>query len=509
MKQTYKISTLALSAAVAAALALGGCGKKEAGEAPKQALTAMSLNESGSGIISWGDKKGSAGTYTFTDVSVKSNEQGDITFGKLKLVGVHMEGDQANFDKITFIDMHAKSVENGSNSDVTIKNISLIKPSPALANAIAASFGGDKDAFDNISGDIKFGGFSLAGMKVTDDNAEMKLDALNFGRESDKTGVISLSNFNMHVTDKENVTFHLGSMNATGINLEKYDGLISAAIANGSIGDKVNKEGVNKKVLKAITSSLNPYSPDFKKISLKDFSFDVDGIVGNLQSMTSKSVKKGDTIILTSKMSPLTIRAPKEATEKTKEFTDALTTLGYEELSFSMATTSELNETNDSMKVYDSYIELKDGFRLSYDLDMTNYRDYMQKVNSAQFGGNKDDFMKALSIVKLNKFKIAFRDDSILDRSFKLAAMKQGTSVKDLRQKATMGLAFLPMMAQDEGQQKIAGQLSKALGSLLSDGGTVTVNMNPNGVVDMSEVIGAMSGEFDISKLSLEILHHK
>lgn len=524
MKHTHTISTIALAVALSFSLTLGGCDKKDdkgtnashktsskivaktAGKIvqvkkrkvsdaqAQQALTALSLNESGSGILEWGTRSGREGNYTYNDVKITADADNIITVSSMELMGAHMEGEEPSFDKVILNGFQAKE-DGGDNVNVDIKKLSLSEPSPALSGAIAASFGGDENAFDDISGDVKFGGFSLADFKLKAGDGGFNIDAVDFGKAKDKTGVFTLSNFDLDIQDGEDVKMRIGSVSATGLNLEKYEGIMSKMMQNDE-----------DEAMQDIMSSLNPYDPDFENISIKDVSFGADGMVGSLESYVGNVVKKGDRIIMKQSMSPLTLKPPVEAKGKAKEFAEALSTMGYSELSLTMQGTTELNAAEDTMKTYDTFVEMKDGFKLSYDVDVTGYKAMLEPMKA-------NDIMAAMTYMdgmKIGKLNMAFRDDSIIDRGFKLAASQQGGTADELRSQAKMGLAFLPMMAKDEGQQKIAKQLSEALSELLDNGGTLTLDMQPEGgELDLGSVMsGAMQGgNVDVSKFDITISH--
>ena len=174
------VSAVALTAILSTSLVLSGCGGKDKSKstssevkiqeiAPRkvssaqgeQALTALSLKESGSGALSWAAKTGDAGNYVFTDVVIKGDDKDDhpMNVKKLELKGAHMEGDLVAFDVITMNDMSTKD----DDAVVTIKKLELIKPSPTISNEIAKAFGGNKDAFEDVDGEFSIGGFDMVG----------------------------------------------------------------------------------------------------------------------------------------------------------------------------------------------------------------------------------------------------------------------------------------------------------------------------------------------------------
>ena len=465
----------------------------------EKALGMMALNESGNGDFKWADRKGDGGNYTFSNLEAETKKGNPGTMGTMELKGVHMEGDQAVFDQIQFNDF-STTEDDGTN--VTFKNFTLTEPSPALAAAFTRAFKGDDDAFDDIDGDVSFKAMSFSGLKVNDEDGMFTMDNLKMGTSKDKTGYFVLNDLDMDMMeDGKPIKMKLGSINVTGVNINKYKGLITAAMNDD--------EDAGEETMKNLMSSMNAYDPDFKTFSLNNFNMDAMGLKVNLDSITGKAEKKGGKVIMTQKMSPLTITPPGETKDKDmKEFVEGLASMGYEKIEITMEQNSVLDEKTDTMIVKDSYIQMKDGFKLSFDYDMVGYKAFAEKAASMQGNTGKNPMaaMGMLSEMKFNHLRLALRDDSIIDRSFKLAAKMQGGTPDALRQQAKMGLAFLPMMAQDEGQQKIAGELSTALGKLLDDGGTLVIDLSPKEAIDFGTIMqGGMGGDLDVSALGLTI----
>jgi len=508
------VSALTLGAILSTTLILGGCGEKNKGDTVKiekvatrkvgdaeaeKALGLMALDTSGSGDFTWSGRKGSGGNYTFSNLATLSKDGEKGAFGSLELKGVHMEGTDAAFDQMIFNDFTATEDDG---STVTFANITLTEPSPALAAAITRSFNGDDDAFDDIEGDISFKTLSFSGLKVDDEDGVLTLGTVKMGTDKDDTGYFTLRDLDADMlSDGEKIIMKLGSIDVTGVNISKYQGLISAAMDNDG--------EVDAGKMKELMGSMNAYDPDFKNFSLKNFNMDVLGLKINLDSMTGKAEKKGGKVIMSQTMSPLTITPPAEVKDKDmQKFVEGLASFGYDKLEFTMEQNSVLDEKSDTMIVKDSYIQLKDGFKLSYDYDISGYKAVSEKAMSLN-GGSSPNPMAVLGMLnelKFNHLRLALKDDSIIDRSFKFAADMQGGAPDALRMQAKMGLAFLPMMAKDEGQQKFAGDLSKALGTLIDDGGTLVIDLSPAKAVDFGAIMqGSMSGDIDIEALGITI----
>ena len=523
MTKTLKLSTLAFASVMTGSLLLGGCGNKN--KAPgaaklekvqkrtvseaeaSKALKAMALDSSGAGALSWAARDGKAGNYTFHDVTLKNDKEGDAKIGALELLGVHMQDDQPVFDKIAFKDVTIKDIEDGKPTDVTFGHISIVKPSPALSAAFAQAFRGDEDAFNKIEGDIGFKAVSFADMSVSDKDVNMAIKSMQMGENDDKTGVFALKNVSIDSKKGDDVTLRLASMDVTGANLQKYKALFKASM----------KDGKSDKAMADFMQNMNVYDPDFRHADLKGLDMDIKGIKISLDSYVADITKKGDKLVGNANLSPLRITVPKDSSDKgIKKFREALDTMGYDSLEFTSKSHSEMDEKTDSLKASDSWIEMKDGFRLSYDMDMTGYKAFMEQAmalqaEQAKNGGKKSNPMAAMGMMgalKINNMRLALKDESLIDRSFKLAAAQKGGTPEALKTQAKAMLGFLAMAAKDEAQQKLAQDVGTAVSELIDNGGTLVIDINPKQPLNLMQLgMGAAGGKVDVAALGITVSH--
>lgn len=532
-QKSLKVSTLALACAMSATLILGGCGGKDKSKNAKiaklekvdtrkvdnaeaaQALTALSLNESGSGALSWAKRTGDGGNYTYTDVVVKGDKDADVKIAKLELFGAHMQDEQANFDKIEFRDFTVADKKEDRN--FSIGRVSLVNPSPDLAASIIEAFSGAEDGLEDIDGDISFQAMSFSNMKASGDGSNMSIKSMSMGEAKDMTGVFSLTGLDVDAKmenddgdaedirkmDMGNLKISLGSFNVTGANMEKYKGFMTESMKQGRANGST--------AIANIMKTMNVYDPDFKSVNLRDLDVNADGMVLALKSYEASMQEKDGVVTMSHKMSPLSIIPAKDGSVMgQKRAANTLSKMGYDRFEFSMGGNSIMDENADTLKTHDSFIELRDGFRLSYDLDISGYKDFTEQAVSAKSTGSLKNPMAAMgmaSALEITKLRIALRDDSIVDRYFKMTAEQRDTTADALKQKIKDSLGRISMEAEDEAQQKFADELLDSVTSFLDGGGTLVFEMAPANPVNPGGIaMGAMFGaKPDFTSLGITI----
>jgi len=509
-------SALTLGAILSTSLILGGCGEKNKGESVKiekvatrtvntgeaeKALKLMALNESGAGNFTWSAREGDSGNYIFNNLKAESKDGDKGTFGSLELKGVHLEDENAAFDQMIFKDFSATEDDG---STVTFANITLTEPSPALTAAITRAFNGDDDAFDNMEGDVSFKALSFGDLKVDDEDGVFSMDSLKIGKSKDDTGYFSMHGLDMDmISDGEKLIMKLGSFEVTGVNINKYQGLIKSAMdEDGEVGADTVKE---------LMGSMNAHDPDYKNFSLNNLNMKFAGLKLNLDSVNGKIEKKDGKVIMSQSMSPLTI-SPVAGTEEEdmKMFAEFLTSFGYDKLEFTLEQNSIIDEKSDTLVVKDSYIQMKDGFKLSYDLDVSGYKVFAEQAAAAQSGGSLQNPLAAIgmaSSIQISKLRLALHDDSIIDRYFKMSAKENNSTPDALKNEIKDILGQISMEAQDEAQQKLADALKNSVTKFLDDGGTLVFEMNPAAPVNPGGIVmGAMFGSIpDIAAMDITI----
>jgi len=141
----------------------------EAGEA----LAAMSLAESGTGRVSFEGSSRDGDGASFSDVTISvpgddgdENDGAGILIGTLELDGLDMVDGQASFAKMSMdnIRLVPNDPEDAEEGELTVANIEVLNPSPALAAWVASLTGNGAPADFPTGADLAFDAVSLSDM---------------------------------------------------------------------------------------------------------------------------------------------------------------------------------------------------------------------------------------------------------------------------------------------------------------------------------------------------------
>ena len=439
--------------------------KRKVSEADAEAaLGKMGLWEPDSGI-SWGNKEGGNGIYTYKDVSITSDDGETVTIGQLKLTGVHMEGDDPTFDRMDAQNLAVADEDGG----VTIDNLSLARPSPKIGSGIMKALEtvesiGDLDNLDiDIDlddGEMAFGAIMLDGVKVKAEDVTVDMASAGWGEDEDTGKAVFLLN-DLKLDGEDDglpIKLTLGNISGSGVDMNQFRALMDDGIGSGSPG-------------------INSYTKAFDAFKLKDFNLTSDTL--NIVSDGAVAVSTQKNGVTTTKQSLSPVRLFFSGEPKNPdmvELQNGLSGLGFEELEFSASQTSVLNEKTDTVEVTDAVVNLKDGFNLAYKYKGSGLKAMQENLENANNVASPAD---ALAGFKLENLNIELTDYNLVDRMITFVAEQQGTSPALMRMQAKGGLMVLSLGAQNEDQGQALSDIGEALGKFIDDGGTLKIGLNP------------------------------
>lgn len=450
----------------------------------QQALGELNLLEESGDALSWAKSSGKNGNYSYTDLMAKDDD-GQLTIAKAELVGVHMDGETATFDRADFSGI--KIYDQAEDVTVTMETLSVARPTPDMAKAIITSLQNIKDIDDlDIKGDDKdmgFGAMGMSGMKITSADVNLSADSLMWG-EDEETNLtdFKIKDVTFNLTEKadEPMTGSLESFSATGIRGDMFDNM--SDMGKGPLG---------------MMSGINPLAKMYSTLKMEDLNFDSNFIEITSKGFEGKSTEKGGVTTQRSVGEPFIIRlkeAPKD--RDAKRAYDMVKELGFDELVFQSSQTTVMDSNKDTVEVKDGFLSMKDGFKLSYNYGASGVKAMTDKMQAAQSNQSRTDIQSAMESMKLNGFQMRLEDKSIVDRGLKLAGKFRGAEPDQVKKELKVALTLAPMMASGlEGE--MLGEMASAFGDFVDDGGTLSIVMNPKEPISMTEL-----ADYKRSKLS-------
>lgn len=483
------------------------------------ALTALSLDNAGSGRISFADANTNGDAATFTDVVIQVPGQdgdedtsgGEFRVGSLELDGLDMVNGQATFSLMSLSDITLvpNDPDDAEAGQLSIANIELTNPSPALSSWVASLMAtGEPAEFPDVD-QLSFDSWTMSDLDFNlddnDDTVDFNVASIRLGGvESGKLAVAALENItlNMQETDSAPGMFRLGSLTMTGADVSWL-----SAVREHS--------GDEEELFAALMAKAyeNPMDPGYDQFALADLAFDMDGVNFVLPAMNAYVDRNNDGVPVRYVTQPttMTLTSDPDAGEAGGQLAGALGTLNYDQVEVTFAGDTRYDPSADraTFDAADNYLTVADGFTMRFGGDFTGYRDYAAALAGMDFTGEMNDeatealVQDALNNLVLNDFTLVIEDNSFVDRALAFYAMQSDMDVASARQQAAGFIAMGPMMAAGSGvDMQMVSSAATALSQFVSDPGTLTLRLNP----DEPLAIGSLTEIEDPAMINSELL---
>ncbi|MEO0550286.1 MAG: hypothetical protein AAFZ91_10215 [Pseudomonadota bacterium] len=463
----------------------------EAGDA----LAAMSLADSGSGVLSFADSTVDGASATFTDLSIAGEDA--VSAGSLVFEGLDMVDGQASFSKMSLNDITVVAPD-GEDGEVTLGNIELINPSPELAAWLAASLQGatapfpsaDKVVFDSWSMSDLSGNFAEDGSEGTFgiDSIEIR----DMGDLTAKMATISgISVDAFDASDDIDIDFSLGSVTATNI-----DARFVEAVQENTDDPET--------MLGAIMSlaSENPMDPGYDSFTMTDLTAAAAGATFSMPSLETLVSRNdaGQPVKYTTKPYIMTLDADADGGEAGAALLQGLSMVGYESLTLKGESVGNYDPDMDivSFDADSNYMELVDGAKFSFGGKIEGYSAYskeaMTSFNMADLAaGAEPDPMamtEAFGLLTVHGLELSIDDDSLVNRVLNAVATQSGQDPAELKSQVSMGMAMAPMMAQGTGvDMGLVTELTTALSGFITEPGELTIKLDPSEPLSFASIM--------------------
>lgn len=454
----------------------------------EQALKKMHLwNESDA--VSWDSRTGKNGHYTFKNLTIRDDEDdGEVTIKKAEIFGLRTSGDKTTFDKLDMEGITATDLEDGGVAKIQF--LSLADPNEDFSLDIK-----NGDDLDIEDGQLGLGAFKMKGLNFTqdEDNVEVNLDQVIFGSDEDReTFDFKISGFDLTANDEEvgPISAKMGGFYGLGFNAQSL----------GNDGDDIRKsmEGFSSIGSKFASGKF------FDHYAMDGLSIKSDFVTVNSDGLFGVAKRKGDVVTTRQQANPFTISFKDEPPmPEAKKLYDNLKKLDLLDIEISGRSEYELNEKKDTLRLKESVIDMKDGFRLTTNYDVTGLQSSLRAAEEA--GYNDRDMRDAFQSVSMNEFYLRMEDKTLVERVLKLAAEMQGTSPGVIKTQIKAMLGIAAFAGKTELQKEASSMLLSALGEYLEGGKTLTVALDPDVPLTGKEAMNLMDSQKTAKELGLTI----
>ncbi len=479
-----------LGAGVMAICALGACKKSSAGlseasvkqlvasavetrsvpeEDAQKALAALNMSEAG-GKLSWGEKTGSAGNYVFTDLKT---ENGGYDISRLEVTGLRMLDDDTPFaDKFKLTGLSGTDSSDGTK--ISIAEMSVILPDEDDAGLLRLFTNPDADDFSEFQklGDPGNGSFTgggyIEGLEMDGADADLTLAFAGLTPEVDGRSSLLVKN--------------LSGTGGTGSETAKF------SVDSLSIRD-MRFAGTQKR-----SNAFSPFSAGFSNMLLDNLKLDGDGLNFSIPKMTASHTETGAGLFVSEIDMPLAnVVFTGESTDpELAKMKTTLGDIGYDSLEFTLSSKAKLDENKDIVETENLTLTLKDGFIVSgrskiegmkhLSETMAKLTTDMQNIEDPANMPDPTSLLKdAYSNLVLHGIKLSFEDRSIIDKAIQKNALDQDVSPDLIRQQAKAAIMMVTLGAKGSAQTELAGDFAEKAQGLIDLGGTLTVEMSPEG----------------------------
>jgi hypothetical protein len=366
-----------------------------------------------------------------------------------------------------------------ADGEASFDRLSVSEPGPAIMEAIEALFEGREPDLDAASADDhRFAEMALIDFAVTGDNDEGNPIALSLGSVTAEAYDGSL----------------LDSFVLSELNFE----------TSGEGGDPVllSLEGVELEDIGADLSGVSVAQPvpggfdlaqAYGRALIDQLSVNVAGLRIEMPRLVGETeTGRNDVVTSTLTMGSLTILADPSGGALGAQFAQALETLGYDALDFSLQSTTVYDPEADRLRTEgENALTLTDGFTLSGEQEFSGIAAYTEAYTN--WIATAPDPAAAppdavLEPLLLHRLVIVLEDDMLMDRMFASAAAERGTTPQALRAQASALTAFAGMFLSPYADAASLQAAQQALAGFVATGGTLRIAIEPAQPISAAEL---------------------
>jgi hypothetical protein len=429
-----------------------------------------------------------------------------IKAAKLEFDGLGVFDGQTNFALMKLSDITITPAE-GSEEQSTgkIASIELVNPSQETAAWVASLLGKGEPAPFPEGSALSFDRWLVSGVNFDVSDASgtgtFTIDSMHISDlKTEKAGLVGLSNLKFDFTEAtgEDVKVSLEGFGVKGINY----GLFSKALE-----DSTGPNGDPGALASAIQA--DPANPGYDAMSLKALKADIVGASVDMPALTSAVSR--DKLGRATKVvtDPFTLTIAARDNPDGEQFASALSTLGYETLTFSGQGESLYDPDADVVTLVKgkNFWKLNDGFRLDLSAKYAGTKAIAAaQVQSLDENADPEAMLNAvMDSLVIHQMEIGLDDDGMLDRALNAYAAQSGEDPAAVRSQLSGMFAMAPMFAAGTGiDTAVITELATALSSFVTEPKTLTIALSPKEPIKAQAFVDAV--EDPAKKLTKETL---
>ncbi len=391
-------------------------------------------------------------------VASNSNNPFETLSGNMSMndISVFSKAGKFSLDTITVNDVGVRSLDFDILSEMdrfalAVKNGDKIPQDEQFVKMVAS-----------IYGMFRLGEFSMTGMKFTSPDAgEGKMGIIRIADLS-ANGLGEFSLEGTSFQDNKGRYFDLGLFSLSDLKFPSFQSLINL--------EKAVKANNIREMMKAIPTLASMavkgmvfHQPDKGEISVDENSLKMADFIGPIPTRLDILIKN--------------MRFPVDMMDKKAR--QGLKAMGYEDVEFSYDIEAAWEEATSVLSVQ-SDAKLNDGGSLNIDMAIGGIpRSIFENPMTAQ---------SAVAFATIDRAKVTFIDDSIVNRGLNLAGATQGVNAETMKAQV---IGMLPIMLQQLEKPAFADHLTATVKKFLDVKGTITASIAPASPVLILQLIGA------------------
>jgi hypothetical protein len=435
----------------------------------------------------WKDEQESRDTLTFTGVRI-FQDGAVLGAEEMRLSGIDAQDGLPGFQSLNLSNGQIDYTDGSARFD----SLTLNDPEPGLVAEFRGLLTGQATYTDgfpsNGFGQLIITGLTLETVNETEGSTRFSAERLDFGEFDGETMQTAMLT-GLRLDRADTVSLAIDALEVEGLVLTQSQALTGMDSWADAVQSLLNPDQATRIDLTGLVGELPGLQIELPRYALDQFIEDNGDIVTlqTLPSLTLTPSGKGG-----------------------GDFGDALTRLGYEAVNFSYEFGSRLDpETGRMSREGENVLRMRDGFELHLHHDLVGGEAYAKAYSNFLANGGQIGQMPpeaVLNTLTIHELSLRFEDQSLVSRIISDMARAQGVSEAQIRAQSSLMLSLGLAFIAGDWPSDLANQTLSALSSLINEGGSLVLEVSPEGPVSGAILSRGTSAE-DLAAAGTRIRH--